>query len=148
SRKMKIAEFRETRINDLRKDIADYISISYKWFNKHYEIEQLGEDPDTLDELKVEQLGPILDASSAIFRRIQLRFNPRDNKTQNDAFLETLYILTHYSRTLPTPRIVDLTKLPPIPPSWHELADQAVEQAREIFEREWEVTEHPLRHLA
>jgi hypothetical protein len=60
----------------------------------------------------------------------------------------TLYTLTHYSRTSRTPQRLDLTNLPPIAPSWHELADQAVEQAREIFERAWEVTEHPLQHSA
>ena len=147
SRQIKISEFRETRITDLRKDIADYISLSYKWFEKNNEIERVSEPPEVIDLLKYEQLGPSLDESDAIFRLIQLRFNPRDNnKAQNDAFLKTLYTLTHYSRTSPTPRTLDLTNLPPIPPPWHQLADQAVEQAREFFEREWEVTEHPLRH--
>jgi hypothetical protein len=36
-----ITNHRQSWINDLRKDIADYTGASYVWFHKYYEIEML-----------------------------------------------------------------------------------------------------------
>lgn len=138
SRQIKISEFRQAWINDLRKDIADYTGIAYKWFHKYYELELEHLDPDDLVSRQRAELMPIVNEANVILRRIKLRFNPRDgnpDKAQDDAFLQTLS------------DIVNSSKLDPnhLAPSWDRLADQAVEQAREILKREWETTKHPLR---
>jgi len=41
SRAIKISEFRQAWINDLRKDIADYIGAAERWFRKYDELNTL-----------------------------------------------------------------------------------------------------------
>jgi hypothetical protein len=48
ARRLKISEFRQAWINDLRKDIADYLGASQRWFNAHLEARaalQFSENP-------------------------------------------------------------------------------------------------------
>jgi hypothetical protein len=138
SRQIKVFEFRQAWVHDLRKDIADYTGAAYRWFHKYYELELEHLDPDNLVSRQRAELMPIVNEANVFFRRIKLRFNPcgdSPDKAQDDAFLQTLSDLVNSSK-------LDQTHLSP---SWDRLADQAVEQAREILKREWETTKHPLR---
>lgn len=131
--RIKISEFRQAWINDLRKDTTDYIGAAERWFRKYDELN----DPDVDNATKVvhdqEELFPIANETRVILRRIRLRLNPRaDNpdKTKDDAFLKSLDDLLNPGKL--DPRQLDS--------SWDGLAAHAVEQGREILKREWEVT--------
>jgi hypothetical protein len=138
SRQIKISEFRQAWVNDLRSDIADYTGIAYKWFHKYYELDLENLPPDEMVIRQRQELVPIVNDANVLLRKIKLRFNPRDNqnKQQDDEFLENLSSL------------VNATKLdsPQLAASWDHLAETCVSQAREILKREWEVTKHPVRH--
>jgi hypothetical protein len=81
------------------------------------------------------ELLPIVNDALIILRRIKLRINPRDNpdKIQDDALLSSLADLVEPQKLDPRHFLT----------SWEQLADGAVEQAREILKREWEVAKHP-----
>jgi len=135
ARQIKIAEFRQAWINELRKDIADYTGVAYRWFHKFHEIEELKPE-DRTDRMR-QELVPIVNEASVILRRIKLRINPRDNvnKEEDDQLIQSLDDL------------VSISKLDPrqLATSWVQLCDVSVERAREILKREWEVTKHPIR---
>lgn len=132
TRTVKISEFRQAWINDLRKDIADYVGAAQRWFRKYEELNDL--DPTTSGKADRErkELFPITNKSRVMLWRIKLRFNPHDNryKTQDDTFLQSLDDLLNPGKLVP----------PQLEASWSKLADQAVEQGRVILKREWEVT--------
>lgn len=131
SRSIKISEFRQAWINDLRKDISDFVGVAEKWQRKYDEINAL---PDGEERPLREQneLFPIANEARVIYRRIQLRFNPRPNqyKEKDDVLLKELLDL------------LDPRNLSPRNPeaSWQSLADKAIITAREVLKREWEVT--------
>jgi hypothetical protein len=131
SRQIKISEFRQAWINDLRKDIADYTGFAYLWSQKYDELlRYMAADKGI--RLR-EELLPIVNDALVVLRRIRLRFNPRDSnpdKLQDDAFLQSLADLLEPGKLDPDHFLT----------SWERLADRAVEQAREILKREWEVT--------
>jgi len=141
SRSVKISEFRQTWIDELRNDIAAYVGEAEKWFRKWEEINTpQSEEMSVLYSKEKErryrtELFPIANDAGVILQRIKLRFNPEvdtkanPDKAQDDAFLKSLYDLIN----------------PNVDPSntwsaWQELADDAVEKARKILKREWEVT--------
>lgn len=136
SRVIKISEFRQAWIIDLRRDISDYIGAAQRWFRKYDELN----DPDLGSSERGRREGaelfPIANEALVILRRIKLRLNPRANrdKAEDDAFLRSLDDLLN-------PGKLDEQHLEP---SWHKLADQTVGQAREILKREWEMTTHPI----
>ena len=68
SRQIKIAEFRQAWINELRKDIADYTGVAYRWFHKFHELEELNPEDRTV-EVRTE-LVPIVNEANVILRRI------------------------------------------------------------------------------
>jgi hypothetical protein len=132
----KVSEFRQAWINDLRKDIADYISVAERWHRKN---EEISEVPNK-EERESKELFPIANEARALSRRIKMRFNPRENRyrTEDDSFLRALDDLLNPG--LRNPRNPDT--------SWDSLANRGIEQAREILKREWEVTKKlrlPLR---
>jgi hypothetical protein len=126
----KISEFRSTWINELRRDIADYVGAADKWFRKWDELNHLSPDERLVRER--DELFPITNGARVILWRIRLRINPRENehKAEDDALLHNLLELLN-------PGAID-PRNPEV--SWLNLADGAVEQAREILKREWEVT--------
>lgn len=130
SHSAKISEFRQAWINDLRKDISDYVGIAERWFRKWDEINLM--PMDIKEGLERDKLFPIANEARVILRRIRLRFNPRENqhKAADDRFLESLVGLLNPGKVPP----------PGSEFQWHKLADDAVEQAREILKREWQVT--------
>jgi len=75
SRAIKISEFRQAWINDLRKDIADYIGAAERWFRKYDELNTLTA-PERADR-EQRELFPIANEARVILWRIKLRFNPR-----------------------------------------------------------------------
>lgn len=126
----KISEFRQSWINDLRRDIADYAGAAEKWFRKWDEINALESAEKRARER--EELFPQANAARVILWRIRLRLNPRENryKAEDDAFLQSLLDLLNPGKV--DPRNPDS--------SWLGLADRSVELAREILKREWQVT--------
>ena len=131
SRQIKVSEFRQAWIKELRADIADYTGVAYRWVQKYVELKDYREADKGIRGRA--ELLPIVNEALVILRRIRLRFNPRDDnphKIQDDAFLQSLANLVEPGKPDPHHFLT----------SWEQLADQAVEQAREILKREWEVT--------
>ena len=124
----RISEFRQAWINDLRKDIADYIGAAERWYRK---CDEINEAPDK-QERERKELFPIANEARVLLGRIRMRFNPRENRyrAEDDSFLRALGDLLN-------PGLVNPTSPDK---SWSELAAKATEQAREILKREWEVT--------
>jgi hypothetical protein len=134
SRSVKISEFRQKWIDALREDVASYIGATHKWVRKYEEINDIIaiEERDQKDR---GELLPIQNEALVILSRIKLRINPNKNryKKEDDTFLLALE------------KLLNPGKLPPIDPatievSWHEAAGEAIELARRILKREWEVT--------
>lgn len=125
TRRTKISEFRQAWINDLRNDIADYIGASDRWMNARNEL-------NTTTQEKRQELAPgaerLSNEARVILHRIELRFNPRENKYKqaDEIFLDSLKALLDPQAALAKP--------------WRELADDAVFLGRELLKREWEVT--------
>jgi hypothetical protein len=130
SHSAKISEFRQAWINDLRKDISDYVGAAEKWFHKWDELRLLASSDKEVRGR--DELFPIANAARVILWRIRLRLNPRTNpnKAQDDRFLQSLDHLLNPGKVSP----------PNLESSWLDLANDAVEQAREILKREWQVT--------
>jgi len=130
SHSAKISEFRQNWINDLRRDIADYVGAAEMWFRKWDEINPLlTEDKEARER---NELFPLANAARVILWRIRLRLNPRQNqyKAEDDALLQSLLDLLDPSKVDPKNQEA----------AWLRLADRTVEQAREILKREWQVT--------
>lgn len=125
----KISEFREKWLNELRRDIADYVGAAAVVYRKWEEINDLPSDEKGRRER--EELFPVANAARVILWRVRLRINPRENKNklEDDAFLTSLLDL------------MDPGKVDPQNPEWfwHQRADASVEHGREILKREWEV---------
>ena len=84
----KISEFRQGWINDLRKDIADYVGSSERWHRKYDELNEVPEK----QERERKELFPISNEARVLLGRIEMRFNPRENRyrAEDDAFLQSL----------------------------------------------------------
>jgi hypothetical protein len=137
SRSVKVSEFRQKWIDALREDIAAYIGATHKWVRKYEEINNIVamEERNRRDR---DELLPVQNEGLVILSRIKLRINPNKNpyKKEDETFLLALE------------KLLDLGKLPPIDPStievsWHKAAEEAIELARKILKREWEVTKQP-----
>jgi len=130
TRHTKISEFRQAWINELRKDIADYLGAANAWrvLNGHiaHSFDTKGEGPDV--QRKTDDART---AARVILWRIRLRFNPRPNpyKVDDDLFLGQLAGLLSETRW----KSGDAE-------DWDKVAEEASERAREILKREWEVT--------
>jgi hypothetical protein len=136
ARQAKISEFRQDWINDLRKDTADYIGAAYFWFRKYEELQELQQNSERL-ALERKDLLPLLNAARVTLWRIRMRINPRANsptRKEDDDFLKSLDDLLNPGKLVP----------PQLEAWWFRLADSAVEQAREILKREWDVTKRLL----
>jgi hypothetical protein len=133
-RELKISEFRQAWINELRGDIAYYVSICLQIKSIESMIPKAGDakERETLrgkaDALKIE-------ASTNLYK-IRLRFNPRVNavKDDDDKFLKELEELLLVIKTTPTE--IDYATL-------NTKGDSVIESGREILKREWEETKKP-----
>ena len=74
---IKISEFRQKWIDDLRNDISAYVGAAEKWFRKWDEINPLPSEKK--EKREREDLFPIANDARVILHRIKLRFNPEDN---------------------------------------------------------------------
>jgi len=134
TRSIKISEFRQKWIDELRKDIADYIGVAHEWI-KTYEAVNPIVDQAEKARLVREKVEPVQRMAIVVLARIKLRFNPFKNRYQREdnEFLLSLGDL------------IDPGKLPEdnSEAEWHRLADQALQRGRNILKREWEVTKQP-----
>lgn len=137
SRSVKISEFRQKWIDSVRDDVAAYVGATHKWVRKY---EEMGDivSFEGRGKKDSEELLPLQNEALVILSRIKLRINPHKNryKKEDDAFLLAL------------DKLRDLGKFEPPGPSsievrWQEAANEAVELARKILKREWEVTKQP-----
>lgn len=131
TRTTKISEFRQAWINDLRKDIADFMGVAERWIRKWDELNTLELIEERNKRIEKEAV-PIANEARIILYRIQLRFNPRPNKykEEDDAFLDSLLDLLDPQKLIPDQ----------LDSSWHNLAKKSIERGRELLKREWEVT--------
>ncbi len=136
SHSIKLAEFRQAWINDLRKDIADYLGIARKWaknYDNYKDLQAHEASPEVIDQ-KAEELISLRTDVQIIGWRIRMRINPNDNphKNQDDAFLQAL------------DAVIDEDALKPgtseAPHLFHDAATRLVTEARQLLKREWEVT--------
>jgi len=130
SHSAKISEFREKWLNELRRDIADFVGAAERVFRKWQEINGL--PAEEKERRERDELFPLANGARVILWRIRLRLNPRPNAFQADdtAFLASLDQL--WNPGLFDPRTAET--------AWLERADVAIEQARELLKREWDVT--------
>ena len=128
SKQIKISEFRQEWINDLRKDIAEYLgameeyhSLQIDWMNLPSTATQQ-EKNDLYAKARGYRRNALI-----ILWRVKMRFNPKPNrhKAEDDAFLASLDFLSQQ---------------PPDLATWHKSAEVALTTARLILKREWEVT--------
>ena len=130
-RGVKVSEFRQAWINELRTDIAEYTSKTHEWmdlyldFNSKNSQTTKAEISPKLNRIKYDALH-ILD-------RITLRFNPED--TSADILRGKLLDLLDPSKLTPSDQYS----------SWRKLSDEAVSKARLLLKEEWEDTKNPLR---
>lgn len=129
SRRTKISEFRQAWINDLRKDIADYVGAARKWNRIYDELNALDPSSDEKTKRENDELFPLANDALVVLWRIKLRFNPLKNKysAQDERFLATLDDLLNPGKIAPSR-------------TWAHIASDAIDQAKHILKREWEVT--------
>jgi len=125
SRSVKISEFRQKWIDELRSDIATYLGLAEKWHRKWDEINLL--PSEETEKREREEAFPIANDAMVVLWRIKLRINPEKNdfQKQDEEFIQSL---------------VDMLNPGQAFPSWRALADVAVEKSRKLMKREWEVT--------
>ena len=138
--RVKIAEFRQRWINELRSDIADLLGNSLRYHRTRdrlysnkastsYEASVNQETPAEPDEEADQTLRKLEEKMDPIHNRNELRINPRENAHmhQDCAFLTALK---------------NLHKSPPLEPDpdWPAKLEMAMDEARELLKREWETT--------
>lgn len=132
AREVKISEFRQAWINELRADIAAYISRADKWMDCYIDLN--AEHDQEKKRVMSEGLGKIKYSCFQILRRIEMRFKPDDEK--GNALIQSLRYLLDPAKAC---------VLPASKSTWANLADSATAQARELLKEEWEVTKNPLK---
>lgn len=132
AKEVKISEFRQVWINELRADIAAYICKAEKWmdsyisFNAEQDQEKKRVMADGLDNIKY--------GCFQVLRRIEMRFKPDDER--GNALVQSLRDLLEPTKS---------SVLPASKSKWADLADSATAQARTLLKEEWEVTKNPLK---
>jgi hypothetical protein len=131
ARGVKISEFRQAWINELRSDITEYVTKAHEWielyeeFNAEDSQEKKAEMAPTLHRFKYDALHYL--------NRIKLRFKPDD--VDGNRLLESLGDLLDPGKLVPPNRYA----------SWRALSDEAVSDTRILLKEEWEATKNPLR---
>lgn len=134
ARGVKISEFRQAWINELRSDIAAYMSKADEWME--FYISFNAEADQVKKQALVDPLNKIKYACFKILRRIEMRFKPND--VRGDALIQSLRDLLDPAKT----SALQTSKL-----EWVRLADSAVAQSRVLLKQEWEVTKNPFRKV-
>lgn len=134
TRGVKISEFRQTWINELRNDIAAYLSRADEWMECYISFN--AEDDQEKKLALVDPLNEVKYDCFKILRRIEMRFKPDDARGNN---------LIQSLRDLLDP--VKTSALQTSKTAWIRLADSAVAQSRALLKEEWEVTKNPFRKV-
>ena len=133
AKSVKISEFRQAWIDNLREDISLYISKAHEWidlyikFNKEEDNSKKGELSSQLDRLKYDSLH--------ILTRIKLRFKA-DDKSGNELIQQLLDLLD--SKKLEPGRQYS---------SWKESSDKVETTSRKLLKKEWEVTKNHFKSM-
>jgi hypothetical protein len=137
SRSIKISEFRQKWIDALREDVAAYIGATHKWVRKYEETHSIRglEERDKKDR---DEVLPLQTEALVILSRIKLRINPKKNayKKEDDSLLAALDKLLE-------PGKLTLSESSTIEAGWDSARREAIECARSVLKREWEVTKQP-----
>ena len=134
AREVKISEFRQAWINELRTDIAAYMSKADKWMDAYVLFN--AEDDQEKKRVQAEALNKVKYGCFQTLRRIEMRFKPNDVK--GNALIESLRDLLDPAKT---------SALQASKSEWTKLADLAINQARTLLKEEWEVTKNPLKKI-
>jgi hypothetical protein len=136
SHAIKIAEFRQAWINDLRKDVADYIGLCRKWIRIYERVNEC-DDQTKKHEIEQKELFPTATDALVIFWRIDMRINPLPNefKKRDDDFIAALRALLAPG-ALPPP--VGKLELADTETRWRTLAEDAVRHSKLVLKGEWE----------
>jgi hypothetical protein len=137
SRAVKISEFRQKWIDELRADIASFVGAAHRWIRIYEEYNAISTVADK-PKFESEKVRSVQNEAYVILYRIRMRINPRDDsptKAEDDLFLKSLGDLLNPGKLNPDS----------FESSWIKLADAVVEQGREILKREWEETKHPAK---
>jgi len=129
TREIKISEFRQAWINDLREDISEYISKVDEWIDIYLESSTAKKNNSVKDLNKLKY------DSIKILRRIKMRFKPDDGNA-NDLISNLNNLLD------PSETCVQMSK-----DDWVGHAENVVNEARHILKEEWDVTKNPLKKI-
>lgn len=133
TRGVKISEFRQAWINELRDDISLYMSRAHEWIDVYINFNSES------DQLKKSEIAPTLDRLKYdglhILRRIELRFKVND-AAGND--------LLDMLRNLLDPEKLERGRQYA---SWRESADNAIVHSRILLKEEWEVTKSLCKNM-
>jgi len=136
TRAIKISEFRQAWINELRNDIAEYISKSDEWVDIY--LNYNFDDSQEHKAVLAKKLDKVKYDCFRVLRRIELRFKPDDD--EGNLFLSNLRdLLDPQKMASPEGNTEGRLKC-----KWDSMADAVVFQARHILKKEWEVTKNPL----
>ena len=134
TREIKISEFRQAWINELREDISAYVCKAHQWIdlyllkNQESNQENKSNTVADLDRLKYDALH--------IHSRICLRFKPDDTVANN--LLSNLLNLLDPSKTGLDSNAYS---------NWRDLSNKVVLEARVLLKEEWEATKNPFLRL-
>ncbi|EPA0961168.1 hypothetical protein ACQZVH_004610 [Vibrio parahaemolyticus] len=133
ARGVKISEFRQAWIDDLRADISEYTSKAHEWVDLYLEQNSINDQEEKRKViLKLERLK--YDALH-IHSRICLRFKPDDRKANE--LLENLLNLLNPAK-FGADRNNSYS-------CWRDLSDGVIEETRVLLKEEWEHTKNPLK---
>jgi hypothetical protein len=131
ARAIKISEFRQKWIDELRSDIAGFVGASHRWVRAYEDYNEI-EDLSLKPQFEQDKIRPIQNEAYVILFRIRMRINPlltSPTKERDDKFLQSLNDLLN-------PGAVDPESFES---SWFKLADAAVEKGRIVLKEEWDV---------
>lgn len=126
---VKVSEFRQAWIIDLRKDIADFIGAAQVWTRQYEELNNMVPNSQKGTEER-QVLFPTSNEALVILWRIKLRLNPY--QCAYDEFYEGLANLVNPGKVAPQGK-----------PTWDDLANQALEVSQKMLKAEWEVAKGP-----
>ena len=126
---VKIAEFRQAWIIDLRQDIAEFIGAARLWTRQYEELNCI--EPNSQKGTQERNvLFPKSNEAFVLLWRIKLRLNPHQD------------IYGKFYQDLEN--LIDPSKISPHgKPNWDDLAKNALETSQKMLKEEWEVAKAP-----
>ncbi|WP_261641226.1 hypothetical protein [Erwinia mallotivora] len=130
ARQLKISEFRQIWINEIRKEISEYITKADEWSETY-----LDYNLESAQEKKAQgylKLNTLKYEAFRLYRSIEIRFKLDDDEANE--LLSTLINLLD-------PKFSERS-------AWREEADKGVLQTRMLLKKEWETTKNPFGTIA